>query len=248
VQLPALGKHLRLHPVTAVWGRFSERVDPWTGTLQARVSKEFTNLDGNGNGFLLETAPIHPMLPGMFLGWHSDGVFRRDLHALGHLSPVGILLRDTGDGGRVRERRDGSPRWDYTINAQDRAHFEKAVEVAAQILMSAGASEVIGSSNLRKQWRTDSGGSAAMFASEVSAAGLGRNRHGYVSFHQMGTARMGADRRTSVVDGECNVHGYEGLSVLDASLFPSASGVNPMITIAALAHRGASILAERLTP
>ncbi len=249
VKLRTLGRHLRLHPVTVVWGRFSERVDPWTGTLQARVSKEFANLDGNGNGFLLETAPVHPMLPGLFLGWHPDGVFRRDLHALGHLSPIGILLRDTGDGGRVRTRRDGSPRWDYTINARDRSHLHRAIEVGAQILMSAGATEVLGSSNLRKQWRADStSASAQSFAGDVVGAGLGPNRHGYASFHQMGTARMGAKPSTSVVDGSCGVHGYEGLSVLDASLFPTASGVNPMITISALAHRGATLLAERLTP
>lgn len=249
VKLRTLGRHLRLHPVTVVWGRFSERVDPWMGTLQARVSKQFSDLDGNGNGFLLETAPAHPMLPGLFLGWHPDGVFRRDLHALGHLSPIGILMRDTGNGGRVRIRRDGSPRWDYSINAHDRSHFRKAVEVGAQVLMSAGATEVLGSSNLRKQWRADStSGSAQSFAADIAGAGFGPNRHGYVSFHQMGTARMGSKPATSVVDGFCNVHGYEGLSVLDASLFPTASGVNPMITISALAHRGATLLAERLTP
>ncbi|NOX23432.1 MAG: GMC family oxidoreductase [Actinobacteria bacterium] len=248
VKLPALGRHLRLHPVTVVWGRFSERVNPWEGTMQARVSKEFADLDGNGNGFLLETAPIHPMLPGLFLGWHPDGVFRRDLHALGHLSPVGILLRDTGDGGRVRIRRDGSPRWDYTINAHDRSHIRKGIEVAAQVLMSAGATEVLGSSNLRQQWRSDTAsGSAASFADDIAAAGLGSNRHGYVSFHQMGTARMGSNPKSSAVDGSCNVHGRDGVSVMDASLFPTASGVNPMITIAALAHRGATILADRLT-
>ncbi|MCH7669638.1 MAG: GMC family oxidoreductase [Acidobacteria bacterium] len=248
VKSRAMGRHLRLHPVTVVWGRFQDRVDPWSGTLQARVSKQFANLDETGYGFLLETAPVHPMLSGLLLGWHPDGVFKRDLHALGNFSPVGILLRDSGEGGRVRTRRDGSPRWDYTINDLDQSHLRTAIEVAAQVLMSAGAIEVLGSSNLRKNWRHDDiSGSAESFSQTIHGAGLGPNRHGYLSFHQMGTARMGSDPSESVVDGDCEVHGYTGLSVMDASLFPNASGVNPMITISSLAHRAAGSLAQRLT-
>ena len=41
---------------------------------------------------------------------------------------------------------------------------------------------------------------------------------------------MGTSPRTSVVDPEGQVWGTKGLYVVDASIFPSASGVNPMIT------------------
>jgi len=62
----------------------------------------------------------------------------------------------------------------------------------------------------------------------------------------MGTARMGSDPATSVVDGNNESHDTPGLYVMDGSCFPTASGVNPMLTIASIAHRGATLLADRL--
>jgi choline dehydrogenase-like flavoprotein len=50
---------------------------------------------------------------------------------------------------------------------------------------------------------------------------------------------MGADPRTSAIDGENETHEVRGLYVTDASAFPTASGVNPMLTIMAIAHRAA---------
>ncbi len=46
----------------------------------------------------------------------------------------------------------------------------------------------------------------------------------------MGTCRMGSNVKHSVVDPNGKVWGAEGLYVADASVFPSASGVNPMVT------------------
>jgi choline dehydrogenase-like flavoprotein len=56
-------------------------------------------------------------------------------------------------------------------------------------------------------------------------------------WHEVGTARLGADSSTSVVDPSCQVHGVEGLFVVDASVLPSAGAVNPALTIIALALR-----------
>jgi choline dehydrogenase-like flavoprotein len=80
----------------------------------------------------------------------------------------------------------------------------------------------------------------------TDAVGYGPNRTSYFSFHQMGSARMGSDPATSVVDAGNQAHDTAGLYVMDGSCFPNASGVNPMISIAAIAHRGATLLAERL--
>jgi choline dehydrogenase-like flavoprotein len=57
---------------------------------------------------------------------------------------------------------------------------------------------------------------------------------------------MGSDPGTSVVDDNNMVHGVTGLYVMDGSCFPTASGVNPMLSIASIAHRGATLLARRL--
>ncbi|MBV8580965.1 MAG: GMC family oxidoreductase, partial [Candidatus Eremiobacteraeota bacterium] len=65
------------------------------------------------------------------------------------------------------------------------------------------------------------------------------------SAHQMGTARMAASAADGVVDPDGRVYGVAGLLVADASVFPNASGVNPMLTIMALAHRTVSVLIGR---
>ena len=57
--------------------------------------------------------------------------------------------------------------------------------------------------------------------------------------HIMGTARMGADPRTSVVDAHGRLHELDNVHVADASVFASSGGFNPTLTIMALALRTA---------
>ena len=56
------------------------------------------------------------------------------------------------------------------------------------------------------------------------------------------TARAGANPARSVVDAVGQVHGVSGVHVLDGAMVPSALGVNPQITIMALATRAAFAL------
>ena len=85
------------------------------------------------------------------------------------------------------------------------------------------------------------------FMTDVDSVGYGPNQMSYASLHQMGGARMGRDPSASVVGADNQVHDTPGLFVMDGSCFPTASGVNPMITIATIAHRGATNLASQLT-
>jgi long-chain-alcohol oxidase len=164
---------------------------------------------------------------------------------MAHWSLVGILLRDRSEG-RVTVGRGGRPRWRYRFDRRDLAHLAVGVEKAAAVLAAAGAEEVLSSSLVPVRWRPGDGGSAAEFGAGVRRAGLGSNRSVYVSFHQMGSARMGSDPRSSVVGPANEAHDIEDLYVMDGSAFPNASGVNPAFTIQAIAHRGATLLAERL--
>lgn len=63
--------------------------------------------------------------------------------------------------------------------------------------------------------------------------------------HTLGTTRMGDDPSTSVVDGDCRVHGYANLFVAGSSVYPSGGYANPTITIVALALRLADMLTGR---
>ena len=83
-------------------------------------------------------------------------------------------------------------------------------------------------------------GATAFFA--LDAGPLGK----YVTVHPLGGCPMSDDPAAGVVDDGGKVFGYEGLYVLDGSIVPTAIGVNPSKTIAALAERGVErLLAER---
>ncbi len=240
-----VGRHLRLHPVTVVWGRFAEPVEPWTGILQGLYSDEFADLDGEGYGFKFETAPVHPMLPAGFFGWDGGRRFKELLLGYRHWGLIGVLLRDKG-AGRVTVGRDGSPRWSYRLGKADLAHLRVGVRRGAEVLAEAGAEEVVASTTVPVSWAPRSSGSLESFLAGVDAIGYGPHQTAYLSFHQMGSARMGADPQEAAVGADNQVHGTPGLYVMDASCFPTASGVNPMISIETIAWRGAKLLAERL--
>jgi gluconate 2-dehydrogenase alpha chain len=63
------------------------------------------------------------------------------------------------------------------------------------------------------------------------------------SRHVMGTCRMGTDPATSVVDAEGRLHDVPNVVVADASVFVTSAGYNPTLTLCALAHRAATLMA-----
>ena len=69
--------------------------------------------------------------------------------------------------------------------------------------------------------------------------------HRIFSAHQMSSCRMGTDPATSVANPSGELHDTPGVYIGDASAMPSASGVNPMISPMALAHRTAQAIAAR---
>ena len=69
-----------------------------------------------------------------------------------------------------------------------------------------------------------------------------------MAFHPLGTARADARPDHGVVDGDLKLHGVEGVYVADASVVPSSLGVNPQITIMALATRLAYHLLDKPAP
>ena len=242
VALPALGRHLALHPATAVLAEMDEEVRPWTGTLQAHYSDQFADLD-RGYGFKFETAPLHPSLLALSAPWDAAARHRDRMQHLPHTTLAGILLRDRF-GGRVGIDRDGAPVVDYHLSRYDAAHLRRGIAAGAELLEAAGAREIWlpvardisyrpGATRAREHW-----------LERIDRAGWGANQLLLVTFHQMASCRMGADARTSVVDAEHRVWGIRGLYVADASVFPSSSGVNPMLTVMAIAHRAARIIAN----
>jgi choline dehydrogenase-like flavoprotein len=242
VTLPALGRHLALHPATAVFGDMDEDVRPWTGTVQAHYSDQFADLH-EGYGFKFETAPVHPSLQALAAPWESAAQYRDWMARLPRTALAGILLRDRF-GGRVSVDRTGNAVVDYRLSRYDRAHLRRAIGGAAEVMEAAGAREIWLPLARPVSYRPGAKGGREDWLARVDAAGWGPNQLLLVTFHQMASCRMGASARSSVVDAEHRVWGIRGLYVADASVFPTASGVNPMLTVMAIAHRAAGIIAK----
>jgi choline dehydrogenase-like flavoprotein len=245
VTLPALGRHLALHPATAVLADMDEDVRPWTGTVQAHYSDQFADLD-RGYGFKFETAPIHPSLQALAAPWESAAQHRERMARLPRTALAGILLRDRF-GGRVRVDRDGAPVVDYRLSGYDRAHMRRAIAAGAELLEAAGAREIWLPLARAVSYRPGPTAAREEWLARVDAAGWGPNELLLVTFHQMASCRMGPNARESVVDAEHRVWGIRGLYVADASVFPTASGVNPMLTVMGIAHRAAAAIAAHLS-
>ena len=71
-------------------------------------------------------------------------------------------------------------------------------------------------------------------------------RFGAYGGHHIGTARMGHDPRTSVVDADCRVHSVRNLFVAGSAVFPTSSQANPTLTLIAMSLRLGEHLARRL--
>lgn len=66
--------------------------------------------------------------------------------------------------------------------------------------------------------------------------------------HLLGTCRMGNDPRNSVVNSDCRSHDIPNLFICDGSVFTTSTGVNPSLTIEAIAARTADRLVHQLHP
>ncbi len=64
--------------------------------------------------------------------------------------------------------------------------------------------------------------------------------------HEMGTARMGRDRNTSVLNGWCQAHDVPNLFITDGSFMASSACQNPSLTYMAFTARAANYAADKL--
>lgn len=231
-----LGRNLYLHPTTAVPGLYDQHIEPWSGPPQTIVSNQFATMSGNF-GFRLEAAPTHPGLLGFAVPWINADQHRRAMQQAPYASAIIALTRDAV-GGQVGLRRDGSPIIDYVLDRPQARLIAQGMVAAARVHLAAGAMEVFTlhtrSMSLRRTAITSTQDIEA-FCHRVLSERVDRNWSLVFSAHQMGTCRMGSDPRMAVCDGRGEVFGVKGLYVADASSFPASSGVNPMITVMALA-------------
>ncbi len=249
IENPHLGRHLHLHPTAISVGVYPEPVNAWQGVLQSAYSDQFRRLDHN-YGYTLEVAPTHPGLFGLATPWYSARNYRDEMISTARLASFIVLTRDRGEG-YITADRAGEPVVNYVVKAQDRQHILHGLRQGTRIHLTAGAERVISLQNKptdlrRKGQEPISPEQLRAFDRLIGQRGLGSNRIVLFSAHQMGTCRMGESPRTSVTDEHQQVHGVKGLFVCDSSVFPNACGVNPMLSIMALAHKASQYIKTEL--
>jgi GMC oxidoreductase len=227
-----LGRNLRIHPACWVGARFEDEVRGWEGVMQSYAVTEW-----EPQGILME-ATFTPLafgaqwLPGTGRA-HHERVLAYD-----RIASTGVHLSDRS-AGRVGLARDGSLRVTYRLTDDDSRRLVFGIARAADLLYAAGAAEVypqIAGIPIIAKNRVG----------ELEASPPRPSALRLEAFHPMGTARMDADPARGVVGTDGAVHGAEGLYIADGSLLPSSIGVNPMMTIIAMASRVARQMADRL--
>ncbi len=239
---PNIGAHLRLHPVVALASYYEDKVEAWNGSLQTVLSDHFKHLRG-GYGLRFEVAPAHPGMLGMVTPWESGAQHKRDMARAAHAATFIALMRDTGEG-HITLDHQGDPILKYFPNEVDRRYLAQAMGEMSRIAAAGGATRIATLHNRRMELNAEAGQPGAFtaqrlnaFTREVERRGVAPNSVPVFSAHQMGTCRLGSSAKTAVADPTGEVFGVKGLFIGDASGFPTASGVNPMLSIMALAYR-----------
>ncbi|KAJ5623795.1 hypothetical protein N7510_000104 [Penicillium lagena] len=226
---------------------FDEETRPWEGSALTTVVNEFEDLDGRGHGVKIEGLTMMPSLGIPVFPWRNGLDYKLFAASINHSTSFITLTRDR-DGGRVYpDPADGRVRVDYAVSAFDRKHVVEGLIASAKIAYISGAKEFHttyrdmppfirpNASNQEAPEGTNDATLQGWIAELRRKSPLNPERAFFGSAHQMGTCRMGRSPKSSVVDMDCQVWGAEGLYVVDASVFPSASGVNPMVTNMAIA-------------
>ncbi|MBC5809906.1 MAG: GMC family oxidoreductase, partial [Candidatus Eremiobacteraeota bacterium] len=235
---PLLGRRLFLHPVAAAFAEFDRPIRTYLGPMQSAYSDEYAALTGN-YGVKIEAAPTHPGLAALALPWRDRQAHAAAMDRIGTMATIFALARDR-DPGQVSLDRECTV--DYAISPYDAEHLAAGSLALFDIAFAAGATRASSLHNdpivvERAQWNARR---RSELDSQIRTAGFAPNRQPLFSAHQMGTAALGSSPANSVTDPFGRVWNREGLLVADASLFPQSSGVNPMLTIMALARRVAN--------
>ncbi|QSS65062.1 long chain fatty acid oxidase [Histoplasma capsulatum] len=243
---PQIGRNLYLHPVVLLSAVFGEEMKPWEGAILTAVINEFEDLDGRGHGAKIETVTTVPSFFLPVFPWTNGLEYKRFVSKLRNMAGFITVTRERYGGRVYPDPVDGRCRISYTPSLFDRKNMIEAIIGAAKVAYVCGAQEIYTSSRdipsfIRpERSATDTCGPEAGINHAAFQAWIKKVRHTYsplppehtvfASAHQMGTCRMGTSPKSSVVSPSGKVWGTEGLYVADASVFPSASGVNPMVT------------------
>ena len=224
------GRGLSIHPATKVLAQFSEFVRGWQGVPQAVGFKhpDFPKLSFEG-------VFTPPQLAGMVLPVEGPQLDEW-LNQYEQVASFGVLVKDT-NRGRVHSWPGMDTLVTYNLHPEDFSDLREGARFIGLAYLAAGAKKVLlpfngvqnEFSSPEKLKRYDF---SQMKPSQLYSMG----------FHPLGTCAMGM-----VVDHHLKVQGSQRIFIADGSVVPSSLGVNPQITIMALAMRLADDVVKQLS-
>ncbi|KAH9091353.1 hypothetical protein LEN26_018765 [Aphanomyces euteiches] len=257
LQNPNIGSHLRLHPVVTLHGFFPDReIQSWKGSILTTVCNVARNIHGNGYGARIEITASLMGLIAAFLPWRSNADYHRLMMQYPRMVSMIILARDLDSVSSISIDSTGRPRIHFKLGEKDSISHVEGLIAAAKILLSQGAVEVNSSHfdlpplQLRTPEELENPIECATtqkWFEQLRKLGVQQNRLGIVNAHQMGSCRMGDSPDTGAVNPDGESWEVKGLYVGDASLFPTASGVNPMLTTFSIAYSVAQFMKANLS-
>ena len=229
-----VGKNLMFHPYANIQGVLPQETDGYRGPPLSLWSKEFYETDaarGFVRGFTLEmhrgTRVVGTALSGVLSGripWgegHHEAYRKMHNHMLGMSAICEDLPEEHNRVTLDPDLKDNdgipAPKIEYTLSENSQKMLDFAVARGTELLEAAGATDVLVQSPIP-----------------------------FGGWHLLGTARMGNDPETSVVNEWGRSHDVKNLFVVDGSLFVTSAGVNPTQTIQALALYVAQQMKSRL--
>jgi choline dehydrogenase-like flavoprotein len=241
-----LGKRTFLQIHNYSMASMPERVDPFYGAPQSVYTNQFTWRDGVSGraGFNMEAAGAQPVVSMNLVravGERLADLARRLPHRHTLVSQIRDGFSDASPGGEVRLRDDASAVLEYPLDAFVWDGVRASYLAMAECQFAAGAETVLPATSDAPVYRSWGEAKRGIGSLELRSPNVVLH-----STHPLGGCAMGADPRNSVVDSFGRHHGIENLFVIDGSVFPTSLGVNPSLSIYALAARNATALTDRI--
>ena len=240
------GRGLCLHPGIQVLGDFDYEIKGNQGIPMAYTVHDYgvtrntdetrTSSNYDGCEFLLES--IFLPLTQFSIALSGSGILQHGslIQRFNNYTMAGIVVRD-GNIGTISLSSTGRASVTYEPGINELKALAKGAEILAKMWFALGANKIIvphrGISSIEKE--EDIPKIVQGIIDDPKNLLLG-------SAHPQSGNRIGNNPADSVVDPNCKVHGFKNLFVCDASVFPTAVGVNPQISVMTVA----SIISSRI--
>jgi hypothetical protein len=228
-----LGRNLSIHPAAKVMAVFDELIDMDNAIPQGHTVDQFQE-----EGLMFEGGSTPLDITAVAVPWVGRR-FTELMEAYRHVATFGLMIADTSRG-RVRPGAAGSPLITYDLNEADTAKMVRGLAILSELFFAAGARRVMPMAFGIDELATPA---------DVAALRTKKVRPGdfeVTAYHPLGTCRIGVDAKTSVLGPDHQSHEVSGLYVTDGSAVPTALGVNPQMTIMAMALKAAEGIDARL--